>query len=118
MICLIWRQHRGQMLWAILFLVALCAGTVWVGVTADHWLAGFHQWLNALRSAGCPSPDQSGVFKVSASCHGLLQRYPHGFQDVFATTYNFAIPAFEEGIPLALVIIGALVGAPLVAREI
>jgi ABC-type transport system involved in multi-copper enzyme maturation permease subunit len=55
---------------------------------------------------------------VHASCHALLQRYPHGLQDAFVTAFNFAIPAFEEGVPLALAVIGALVGAPLVAREI
>lgn len=115
--CLIWRQHRGQLLWTLAFLIVLCAGTVWVGMRADHWLAGYRQWLNDLKAAGCPSPDQ-GVFRVHASCHVLLQRYPHGFQDAFGNAYNFAIPAFEEGVPLALVIIGALVGAPVVAREI
>jgi ABC-type transport system involved in multi-copper enzyme maturation permease subunit len=118
MTCLIWRQHRGQLLWTGLFLVALCGLTWWIGLSADRSLAGYQQWLRTLRVAGCPSPDQRGVFELHASCHALMQRYPHGFQDSFATTYNFAIPAFEEGIPAALVIIGALIGAPLVAREI
>lgn len=115
--CLIWRQHRGQRVWTGLFLLALCGLTAWVGITADHWLASYHEWLNALKAAGCPSPSQH-VGTVHASCHDLLQRYPHGFQNAFGTTYNFAIPAFEEGIPAALAIIGALIGAPLVAREI
>jgi len=75
-------------------------------------------WLRALRSAGCPLPGQRGSFTVHASCHDLLQRYPNGFQVAFGNAFNFAIPAFEEGVPLALAVIGALVGAPLVAREI
>src|SRR5690348_11968600 len=98
MTCLVWRQHRGQLLLTGVFLVALCGFTVLVGRNANHWLAGYHGWVNALRAAGCPSPGQRGVVKVHASCHALLQRYPHGMQETFATTYNFAIPAFEEGI--------------------
>jgi ABC-type transport system involved in multi-copper enzyme maturation permease subunit len=117
MTCLIWRQHRWQLLWTGLFLVAMCVLTAWVGVTANHWLSSYNEWLRALKAAGCPAPNQH-VFEVHASCHALLQRYPNGPQNAFGTAYNFAIPAFEEGIPVALAIIGALIGAPLVAREI
>jgi ABC-type transport system involved in multi-copper enzyme maturation permease subunit len=118
MTCLIWRQHRGQLLWTGLILVALCGLAAWVGLSANHWLMGYEEWRKALRAAGCPSPDQQGLSTLHASCHALMQRYPHGAQDAFARGYNFAIPAFEEGVPVALAIVGALIGAPLVAREI
>jgi hypothetical protein len=118
MICLIWRQHRWQLIWTGLLLVAVCGFTTWVGMHANQWFTGYEAWLKALRADGCPLPGQRGSFTVHASCHALLQRYPHGFQDAFATTYNFAIAAFEEGVPLALAIVGALIGAPLVAREV
>jgi hypothetical protein len=48
----------------------------------------------------------------------LLTRYAGGQQTSFVHSYNFAIPVFEEGLPLLMVIIGVLVGAPLVAREV
>jgi len=121
MTCLIWRQHRGQALWALLALAAMCALMLAAGLSADHWLAGYHHWLAAMRAAGCPLPDApSGNYHVrsAAVCHALTQRYPNGTQEAFATRYNFAVPAFEEGVPAALAVIGALVGAPLVAREI
>lgn len=119
MICLMWRQHRGQLLWVGLFLAAVCLFTALVGMHANNWFGTYAAWLKALRAAGCPSPDhQQGLIRLHTSCQPLMQRYPHGFQDAFGNTYNFAIPAFEEGIPLALAIIGALIGAPLVAREI
>jgi ABC-2 family transporter protein len=116
--CLIWRQHRGQLLWTGLFLVAVCVLVTTVGLHANHWLTGYDEWLKAMRAAGCPLPDQDGSSTVHASCHALMQRYPNGAQEAFVNAYNFAIPAFEEGIPLALAVIGALIGAPLVAREI
>jgi hypothetical protein len=116
--CLLWRQHRGQLFWTGLFLVVLCGLTAWAGVRASQWITGYAGWLRHLRAAGCPLPGQRGTFTVHASCHLLLKRYPNGFQNAFATTYNFAIPAFEEGVPLALAVIGALIGAPLIAREI
>ena len=116
--CLIWRQHRWQLLWTGLFLIALCGFTAWVGVRASQWITSYDGYLRAVRAAGCPLPDQRGTFSVSASCHALLHRYPNGFQVAFGNTFNFAIPAFEEGVPLALAVIGALIGAPLVAREV
>jgi len=116
--CLMWRQHRGQLIWTVLFLAALCGLAAWVGVRANQWITSYDAWLRALRASDCPLPGQRGTSTVHASCHFLLQRYPNGFQSAFATTYNFAIPAFEEGVPLALAVIGALIGAPLVAREI
>ena len=51
-------------------------------------------------------------------CHALLSRYPGGQQSSFAHAFNFAIPVLEEGLPLLMVVIGVLVGAPLVAREV
>jgi hypothetical protein len=48
----------------------------------------------------------------------LVLRYPGGQQSSFVHAYNFAIPLLEEGLPLLMVIIGVLVGAPLVAREV
>jgi hypothetical protein len=121
MTCLLWRQHRGQALCALLTLAAMCALMLGVGLNANHWLAGYDHWLAALRAAGCPAPDApSGEVHApsAAACHALMQRYPNGPQEAFATRYNFAVPAFEEGVPAALAVIGALVGAPLVAREI
>jgi ABC-type transport system involved in multi-copper enzyme maturation permease subunit len=47
----------------------------------------------------------------------LLAKYPQGGQSAFSNSYNFAILAFEEGLPLLMVVLGVLVGAPLVARE-
>jgi hypothetical protein len=47
-----------------------------------------------------------------------LAHYRGGAQSSFAQAYNFAIPVFEEGLPLLMVIIAILVGAPLVAREV
>ena len=116
--CLIWRQHRWQLLWTGLFLAVLCGLAAWVGVRASQWITNYSAWLRLLRAHGCPLPDLRGTFTVHASCHALLQRYPNGFQVAFGNAFNFAIPAFEEGVPLALAVIGALIGAPLVAREI
>jgi len=116
--CLMWRQHRGQLLWTGLFLAVLCGLTAWAGLRASEWITNYNGWLRAVRAAGCPLPGQRGTFTVNASCHLLLQRYPNGFQAAFVTTYNFAIPTFEEGVPLALAVIGALIGATLVAREV
>jgi hypothetical protein len=99
----------------------MCALMLGVGLNADHWLAAYDHWLAALRAAGCPAPDApSGNYHVPsvAVCHALMQRYPNGPQEAFAVRYNFAVPAFEEGVPAALAVIGALVGAPLVAREV
>jgi ABC-type transport system involved in multi-copper enzyme maturation permease subunit len=118
MTCLMWRQHRGQLLWTGVFLVALCVLTALVGLHATHSFTSYDEWLNALRAGGCPLPGQNGGSSVHASCHALMQRYPSGLQVAFVNAYNFAIPAFEEGVPLALAVIGALIGAPLVAREI
>lgn len=121
MTCLLWRQHRGQLVWTGLTLAAMGALMLAVGLNADHWLAGYHHWLVALRAAGCPPPDaHSGEFHVpsAAVCDALKQRYPHGLQAAFASRYSFAVLVFEDGVPAALAVIGALVGAPLVAREI
>jgi hypothetical protein len=115
--CLLWRQHRGQLLWTAVVLAVIGTATVVVTNTADRWLLNYTHWLAQLRAAGCPPPDQrSGA--VHKSCQPLFAQYPGGEQSAFAHAYNFAIPAFEEGLPLLMVLIGVLVGAPLVAREI
>jgi hypothetical protein len=115
--CLMWRQHRGQLLWTAALLAAYGVLMGVVGHSADQWLANYDHWLAQLRAAGCPLPGARGG-TVHASCQALLQRYRGGEQGAFASTYNFAIPVFEEGLPLAMVIIGVLVGAPLVAHEV
>ena len=121
MTCLIWRQHRGQALWTVITVTALCALIVSYGLSAEHWLAGYHLWLRQLAAAGCPPPDaRSGVFHVrsAATCAALKDRYPGGLQAAFASRYNFAILFSQDGLPAAFAIIGAMVGAPLVAREV
>ena len=118
--CLLWRQHRGQLLWTAALLATYCVLMFVVGRSADRWLAGYHHWLAELRDAGCPLPggQDTTVHAPSAACQALLARYHDGAQSAFASAYNFAIPVFEEGLPLALVLTGVLVGAPLVAREL
>ena len=121
MICLLWRQHRGQVLWAALIFAVFSALMVGVGLSANHWLAGYHQWVKALADAGCAPPDaHSGDFHVRsvATCDALRSRFPGALQPAFASRYNFTILVFQDGLPVTLAIIGALVGAPLVAREI
>jgi hypothetical protein len=118
---LIWRQHRGQVLWAAATLAVLGALIVGAGLNASHWLAGYHHWLKALAAAGCPPPDaHSGTFHVrsAATCQALKGQYSGGLQASFSARYSFAILVFEDGVPAALAVIGALIGAPLVAREI
>jgi ABC-2 family transporter protein len=88
--------------------------------SADRWLANYTRWLAQLRADGCPLPStgNSVVHAPPPACRALLSRYSGGQQSSFAHAYNFAIPVFEEGLPLLMVVIGVLVGAPLVAREI
>ena len=121
MTCLIWRQHRGQALWTVITVTALCALMVAFGLSAEHWLAGYHTWLRQLAAAGCPPPNaHSGVFHVrsAATCSALKDRYPGSLQAAFASRYSFAILFSQDGLPAAFAIIGAMIGAPLVAREI
>jgi hypothetical protein len=118
--CVLWRQHRGQLLWTVVILAVFCAFMVGVGHSAGRWLTHYHHWLGQLRAADCvlPSKGSGQVHTPSATCQALLSRYHDGQQPAFASTYNFAIPVLEEGLPLVMVLIGALVGAPLVAREV
>ena len=126
MTCLLWRQHRGQALWTVITVTALCALMVSYGLSAEHWLAGYHLWLRQLAAAGCPPPDaHGGVFHVrsAATCSALGEmgstpRYPGSLQAAFASRYSFAILFSQDGLPVAFAIIGALIGAPLVAREV
>jgi len=118
---LIWRQHRGQALWAIITITALCLLAVSFGFSAEHWLAGYHSWLRQLAAAGCPPPTaHGGVFHVNSpgTCAALKDRYPGGLQAAFTSRYTFAALLSLYGMPAAFAIIGAMIGAPLVAREI
>jgi hypothetical protein len=60
------------------------------------------------------------VFHVDhpATCRALKDRYPGGLQAAFATHFNAAILLSQYGVSIAFAIIGALLGAPLVAREV
>jgi len=121
MTCLIWRQHRGQALWTIITVTALCLLAVNFGLSAEHWLVGYLSWLSQLAAAGCPPPNaHSGTFHVNsaATCLALKDRYPGGLQAAFASHYNFAILMSQYGLPAVLALVGALTGAPLVAREV
>ena len=121
MTCLIWRQHRGQVLWTGITVVALCVLITASGLSAEHWLAGYHGWLRQLDAAGCPPPSaRSGVFHVrsAAACAALKGRYPGSLQAAFASRYNVTILLSQYGLTAVLAIIGAMIGAPLVAREI
>jgi hypothetical protein len=60
------------------------------------------------------------VFHVrsAATCHALKDRYPGSLQAAFTSRYSFAILLSQDGLPAVFAIIGALIGAPLVAREV
>jgi hypothetical protein len=118
--CLLWRQHRGQLAWTGLVIAAAGVVMAVVARRADQWLATYARWLAELRATGCrfPSSGTSVVHAPPPICHTLLSRYSGGEQSSFAHAYNYAIPVLEEGLPLLMVVIGVLVGAPLVAREV
>ncbi len=121
MSCLIWRQHRGQAVWTLITVAVVCLLAVNFGFSAEHWLAGYHSWLRQLAAAGCPPPNaRSGDFHVNhpAACLALKGRYPGSLQAAFASRYNFAILLSQYGLPATFAISGALIGAPLVAREV
>ena len=121
MTCLFWRQHRGQALWTIITVAALCLLAVHFGLSAEHWVAGYQSWLRQLAAAGCPPPTaHSGAFHVNspATCLALKDRYPGSLQAAFVSSYNDAILMSQYGLPAAFAIVGALIGAPLVAREV
>jgi hypothetical protein len=102
MTCLIWRQHRGQALWIGLTVAALCVVIAGLGLSAGHWLAGYHAWLRQLAAAGCPPPSaHSGVFHVrsAATCSALKERYPGSLQAAFASRYSFAIRSPRTACP-------------------
>jgi hypothetical protein len=99
----------------------LCALTAGFGRSAEQWLAGYHIWLRQLAAAGCPPPTaHNGAFHVrsAATCGALKDRYPGSLQAAFASRYSFAILFSQDGLPAAVAIIGAMIGAPLVAREV
>jgi hypothetical protein len=119
--CLIWRQHRGQLMWVGVVAAIGCGVMAVVRHSAEQWLADYAGWIGRLRAAGCPLPGlrhNTIVHTPTPGCRTLLARYPNGSQDAFTRAYNFAIPALEEGLPLLMVVLGVLIGAPLVAREI
>src|ERR1700722_7345943 len=104
MTCLIWRQHRGQALWTVITITALCALMVSFGLSAEHWLAGYHTWLRQLAAAGCPPPSaHSGVFHVRspATCLALKGRYAGSLQAAFVSRYGNAILMSQYGLPAA-----------------
>ena len=118
---LIWRQHRGQALWTVIAAAILCALVINFGLSAEHWLAGYHDWLRQLAAAGCPPPTaHSGDFHVNSpgTCAALKDRYRGGLQVAFTARYNFAAVLSLYGMPAAFAIIGAMIGAPVVAREV
>jgi hypothetical protein len=94
----IWRQHRTHAAWVLLLVAGLCGLMLWVRARATADVAD-------LRAAGCLLGDISGT-----GCQAPL--------DDFAVRHNFTILAFELGVPLVLAVTAALVGAPLVAREV
>lgn len=104
----IWLQHRGEALVAIVTLAVMCGLMLWVGLSASHGLASFRA-AGCLRSSPADAIARLGPGKAAPQCAALER---------FAAQHNFAILVFEEGVPAALAILGVLVGAPLVAREI
>jgi hypothetical protein len=104
----IWLQHRGQALFAVLTLAVMCGLMLWVGLSASHTLAPFGA-AGCLRSSTATAIARLGPGKAAPQCAALER---------FAPQHSFAIPVFEEGVPAALAVLGVLVGAPLVAREI
>jgi len=121
MIGAVWRQHRGQALLAVIAVLALCLLTFIYGLSAEHWMTGYSRWLGQLSAAGCPPPDaHSGVFHVrsAATCSALKDRYPGGLQPSFGDRFHAAILLSQYGLTIAFALIGSLIGAPLVAREI
>lgn len=94
---LIWRQHRAQVGWTLALFAAACVAMLWTGQAAHHDLGAFR--------ALCTDDG------------GRTWRCPDGGVKHFVDTYSYAIPAFEIGVPALAVAAGALLGAPLVARE-
>ena len=120
MTTLIWRQHRWQALWTIVTVAAVCALILDLGLSAQHWLTGYHAWLRDLAAAGCPPPTaHSGDFHVRSAqtCLELKDRYPGGLQAAFTSHFSTALVLSQFGLPVVFAFVGAMVGAPLVARE-
>ena len=118
--CLLWRQHRDQLVWTAVVLMVAGGLMAAVAHSADRWLVDYAHWLAQLRTEGCPLPVEGNavVHAPPTACHALLARYSGGQQSSFAHAYNFAVPVFEEGLPVLMVVLGVLIGAPLVAREV
>jgi hypothetical protein len=104
----------------MLTVAVVCALVVDLGLSAQHWLTGYHAWLRALAAAGCPPPTaHGGVFHVRSAqtCLELKDRYPGGLQAAFASHFNAALVLSQYGLPLVFAFVGAMIGGPLVARE-
>jgi hypothetical protein len=121
--CLIWRQHRGQALWVLLILAAMCTLMLAVGLSASHWVASIGDARQSLKAAGCPVPQAGDQFQVlgpsagkPGSCTALAQEL--SLREASISNYTLALFLFHDCVPAAFTVIGALVGAPLVAREI
>jgi hypothetical protein len=98
----IWRQHRWQGLWVLLATAAIATAMLWTAAHASDA-------SSALGACGSSRSVRHGAPGVTCG---------QDTADSFARSYGFTIPAFEMGVPLLLALIGALTGAPLVAREI
>ena len=64
------------------------------------------------------SRGRPGAVNSPATCLALKDRYQGGLQAAFVSRYSFAILLSRYGLPAAFAITGALIGAPLVAREV
>src|ERR1019366_9372257 len=121
--CLIWRQHRGQALWVLLILAAMCTLMLGVELSASHWVASIRDARQSLKAAGCSVPPAGDQLRVlgppagkAGSCSALLQEL--SLREASISSYNLALFVFHDCVPAAFAVIGAPVGAPLLAREI
>lgn len=111
-----WRQHRAALAGAAAFLGAIA---VYLAVTGHH----IHQAYDALAAAGCPGePATPGAGPLTApvACQPLTQAFlsfygttqgPVGASGLNAQTVPFMLLAVP-------VLLGAFVGAPVLAREL
>lgn len=113
----LWRQHRAQLMWAAAVVVAYVALMLIVAHSAHAWLVRSHQWQAQARAEGCPVSNDFSPLNLSPACRALLPHYRAGARLSFMAAYSFALLVFQVGLPLVLVIIAVLIGAPLVARE-
>ena len=123
--CLIWRQHRGQLLWIGVLLLVVCLGAVAAIHSATAGSPGTTSgWCRCTTPAvHSPAIESRSRRRGVGPRDGPRElcfvgsRYAHGPQER-SFTRTTTRSGVEEGIPLLLVLIGVLVGAPLVAREV